>query len=322
MAKNISTKINLSALLGALTALLLFGIAVKTSHAIFVSAPTDPILTGDITTTEILDATINDIDIASSTQISILKIGQVTSGAVPFASGEKLNASTTALMFSASNSRFGISSSTPGATLSVHGTAIISGTSSFAGLQATGTAIFQNVTVNGVCNGCAGGSLIGGWHELGETILTTSSARVINVNNFPARNQLRITLRIIGGTDIQTGWCYNNTGCNSAGATPGYAYRRSANRGAFSNVNSNSLFQFNTSSTSPQFLDISVDGSTTTQKSGFALLVVASSSIPDIEEMWHNWNVSTSSITTVTFENAGGAQFPINSRATVYGKQN
>jgi hypothetical protein len=57
--------------IGALPVLLALLVALNSARAIFVSSPQDPILTGDITTTEILNGTILGEDINSNTGITI-----------------------------------------------------------------------------------------------------------------------------------------------------------------------------------------------------------------------------------------------------------
>ena len=96
--------------------------------AIFVSAPTDPILTGDITTTEILDGTIlvGDIDQTSRFTFESLAIATTSS------------ASSTRFVVD-NTGKVGIATTTPGGSLGVTGRVVVSGNISAANIHATGT---------------------------------------------------------------------------------------------------------------------------------------------------------------------------------------
>lgn len=96
-------KITTYRVLGLLAGFFLFLVAAHLARAVFVSAPQIPILTGDITTTEILNGTIIDLDVSSSTAIGLSKIGiGGQSTAIPFLNGGQLNASSSLLSYTPS----------------------------------------------------------------------------------------------------------------------------------------------------------------------------------------------------------------------------
>ena len=83
-------------LYGIATGLILFLIGVHATQAIFVSSPQDPLLTGDVTTIEILDGTIlqQDIGVSKGVNFSALNIGTSTIGSL-VATSSFLTASST-----------------------------------------------------------------------------------------------------------------------------------------------------------------------------------------------------------------------------------
>ena len=85
---------------GIIAGLLLFVFAAQLARAITVSAPQDPILTGDITTTEILDGTILNADIGAAANIDSTKLnlGNPTITATTITGAATISSSTVGLL--------------------------------------------------------------------------------------------------------------------------------------------------------------------------------------------------------------------------------
>ena len=90
-------------------------------HAITVSAPQDPILTGDITTTEILDGTIVNADVNAAAAISVGSIGQMGSGTIPWSASGRMATDTATLFFDPYLKTLVVGSTTPSQTATSSG---------------------------------------------------------------------------------------------------------------------------------------------------------------------------------------------------------
>jgi hypothetical protein len=139
-------------LVGAVLAIILLHFAIDrpyTAQAITIRSAGALLNPGDVTSSIIRDATILNVDVAGAAGISILKLGGVASGSVPFMSASSFNGTTSALYFDGYYNRLVIGSSTPTQGASTTNSLVVIGTTTLTNLVATGTTILGNTTVNG-----------------------------------------------------------------------------------------------------------------------------------------------------------------------------
>ena len=115
-------------------------------HAITVSAPQDPILTGDITTTEILDGTIVNADVNAAAAISVGSIGQMGSGTIPWSASGRMATDTATLFFDPYLKTLVVGSTTPSQTATSSGSIFASNEISAGRITATSTLRLRGVT--------------------------------------------------------------------------------------------------------------------------------------------------------------------------------
>lgn len=140
--------------------------------------------------------TILDEDVASTTQIAISKLGQIASGTVPFMDESGLNAASTSIRWDKYFSTFGIGTTTPRSTLSVQGTALISGNLNTGTFTTKGITNLNNVSYTWpTVDGASGDKLTTNatgvltWESAG--VNTAAAYAWTNTHNFTATTTVK-----------------------------------------------------------------------------------------------------------------------------------
>lgn len=317
-----------------LAVVLAFLLVPVVASAVVTYPPGALLQTGDVTTGIIRNATILDIDVATTTNISIFKIGQIAAGAIPFGRGDRFNATTTELSWDVTNTRLGIASSSPGATLSVNGSAIIRDTLTTANLVATGTTRLNGVTYTWPsADGTSGQSLTtngagalsfssatqSDWAQLGEGYIATSAAVAVGVSGLSPRSRLLIQTQISTSTSAGSIQMRFN---GDSGAN--YGIRFSENNAAQTTRNAQGQHSFFGGGNVGQFLTLTVDNGTSTAKfmriAGGTLAAVPENA-PTTYEGSGSWASTTTQITQIDLFITSG-QMATGTRITVYGSRN
>jgi hypothetical protein len=159
-----------------------------------------------------------------------------------------------------------------------------------------------------------------GWQQLGENVLSTSTATVINVNNFATRQDLWIVLSVPAGGDAGITLRFNGD------VSAHYSSRRIKNDGETKSTTLGDTAVNSTFGTTSEMLgNIFIVNATTSQvisgnyEINTAILSGVIPGIPGKDESFFAWYSNNAQISTVSFI---ATTFPIGSRVTVYGKQN
>lgn len=206
MAQITTQKLKDARLFGMLAGVVLFALVFQTAQAFLVSAPQDPILEGDITTTEILDHTLIDADVSMQANLSLSKIGSTTTLLIPFSASSTALTVDAGLLYDPNFNALLVGSSTLSITATTSG-AIYANHIETGTISATSTTIFNDVSytwpsADGAANevlstngaGVLSWGSSGDWLLLGRNKLETASSGL--AVSIPAREHLRVFIMI------------------------------------------------------------------------------------------------------------------------------